>query len=116
MHGHADALDVVAAGRDPLVKATATLGLTLIHLGVMDLLWTSNGGMSRAITLPTDNHGFMVGEVQVTTTDIVGLAAGVVITVVTTASMVPPGRRQNQDPKGEWLVGRVGLELTTGGL
>jgi branched-chain amino acid transport system permease protein len=68
-----------------LVKATATLGLTLILLGVMDLLWTSSGGMSRAITLPTDNHGFMVGEVQVTTTDVIGLAAGIVITVVTTA-------------------------------
>jgi hypothetical protein len=36
--------------------------------------------------------------------------------VVATASMVPPGRPQNQDPKGEQLVGRVGLEYTTGGL
>ena len=35
------------AGRDPLVKATATLGLTLILLGCMDLLWPSSGG-SRA--------------------------------------------------------------------
>jgi branched-chain amino acid transport system permease protein len=72
------------AGRDALVKTTATLGLTLILLGVMDLLWTSNGGASRAITLPTDNHGFMVGQVQVTTTDVIGLAVGVVITVLTT--------------------------------
>jgi branched-chain amino acid transport system permease protein len=72
------------AGRDPLVKMTATLGLTLILLGVMDLLWTSSGGASRAITLPTDNHSFMVGQVQVTTTDVIGLAVGVVITVVTT--------------------------------
>ena len=73
------------AGRDPLVKTTATLGLTLILLGVMDLLWTSNGGASRSITLPTDNHGFMVGQVQVTTTDVIALAIGVVITIVTTA-------------------------------
>ncbi len=72
------------AGRDPLVKTTATLGLTLILLGVMDLLWTSNGGASRSITLPTDNHGFMVGQVQVTTTDVIGLAVGVVITVAST--------------------------------
>ncbi len=72
------------ARRDPLVKTTATLGLTLILLGVMDLLWTSSGGASRAITLPTDNHGFMIGQVQVTTTDVIGLAVGVVITVVTT--------------------------------
>jgi branched-chain amino acid transport system permease protein len=73
------------AGREPLVKATATLGLTLILLGVMDLLWTSTGGESRAITLPTDNHGFTVGQVQVTTTDVIGLAVGIVITVVTAA-------------------------------
>jgi branched-chain amino acid transport system permease protein len=72
------------AGRDPLVKATATLGLTLILLGAMDLLWTSGGGASRAITLPTDNHGFMIGQVQVTTTDVIALAIGVVLTVVTT--------------------------------
>jgi branched-chain amino acid transport system permease protein len=72
------------ADRDPLVKTTATLGLTLILLGAMDLLWTSNGGASRSITLPTDNHGFMVGEIQVTTTDVIALAVGIVITVATT--------------------------------
>jgi branched-chain amino acid transport system permease protein len=72
------------AGRDPLVKTTATLGLTLILLGVMDLLWTSNGGASRSISLPTDNHGFLVGQVQVTTTDVIGVAIGVLITVTTT--------------------------------
>ncbi|HET8978429.1 MAG TPA: branched-chain amino acid ABC transporter permease [Solirubrobacteraceae bacterium] len=72
------------ARRDPLVKTTATLGLTLILLGVMDLLWTSSGGASRSITLPTDNHGFLIGQVQVTTTDVIALAVGVVLTVVTT--------------------------------
>ena len=72
------------ARRDALVKTTATLGLTLILLGAMDLLWTSNGGASRSISLPTDNHGFMVGQIQVTTTDVIALAVGVVITVVTT--------------------------------
>lgn len=73
------------AGRDPLVKTTATLGLTLILLGAMDLLWTSNGGASRSISLPTDNHGFLVGQIQVTTTDVIALAVGVVITITTTA-------------------------------
>ena len=72
------------AGRDALVKTTATLGLTLILLGAMDLLWTSNGGASRSITLPTDSHGFMVGEIQVTTTDVIALAVGIAITVATT--------------------------------
>jgi branched-chain amino acid transport system permease protein len=73
------------SGREPLVKAAATLGLTLILLGVMDLLWTSSGGQSRAITLPTDNSGFTVGQIQVTWTQVIGLAIGIGITVVTGA-------------------------------
>ena len=55
------------AARETVVKATATLGLTLGLLGVMDLLWTSSGGESRSINLPTDNHGFTVGQINVTT-------------------------------------------------
>ncbi|HEX9352641.1 MAG TPA: branched-chain amino acid ABC transporter permease [Streptosporangiaceae bacterium] len=73
------------AKRDPLVKAVATLGLTLVLFGVMDLLWTSSGGQSRAITLPTDNGGFMIGQVQVTWTQVIGLGAGVAIALVTGA-------------------------------
>src|ERR1035437_6470715 len=52
------------AGRDPLVKAAATLGLTLILLGVMDLLWPSSGGASRSLTIPTDNNTFQVGQIS----------------------------------------------------
>jgi branched-chain amino acid transport system permease protein len=73
------------AKRDPLVKAVATLGLTLVLFGLMDLLWTTGGGQSRAITLPTDNGGFAIGQVQVTWTQVVGLGAGIAITVVTAA-------------------------------
>src|SRR5260370_13648583 len=73
------------AKRDPLVKAVATLGLTLILFGVMDLLWTSGGGESRSITLPTDNGGFMIGQVQVNWTQVIGLGAGIAIAVVTGA-------------------------------
>jgi branched-chain amino acid transport system permease protein len=69
------------AKRDPLVKAVATLGLTLVLFGAMDLLWTTSGGQSRAITLPTDNPAFMVGQIQVTWTQVIGLAVGVAITV-----------------------------------
>lgn len=71
------------AHRDPLVKATATLGLTLILLGVMDLLWPSSGGASRAITVPTDNNTFQVGQISVTYTNVIALALGLAITVVT---------------------------------
>jgi branched-chain amino acid transport system permease protein len=73
------------ARRDPLVKAVATLGLTLILFGAMDLLWTTGGGQSRSSTLPTDNGGFMVGQVQVNWTQVIGLGVGVVITVATGA-------------------------------
>jgi branched-chain amino acid transport system permease protein len=71
------------AKRDPLVKATATLGLLLVLFGIMDLLWTTSGGESRAITLPTDNSGFSVAQVQVNWTQVIGLALGIVIAVVT---------------------------------
>jgi branched-chain amino acid transport system permease protein len=73
------------ARRDPLVKAVATLGLTLVLYGVMDLLWTTSGGEARSITLPTDNSGFGVAGIQVNWTQVIGLAAGVVITVATAA-------------------------------
>src|SRR5215475_7430650 len=67
------------AKRPPLVKATATLGLLLVLFGVMDLLWTTNGGAVRSLTLPTDNSGFSIAQVQVTWTQVIGLGAGIVI-------------------------------------
>ncbi len=73
------------ARRDPLVKAVATIGLTLILYGLMDLLWTTSGGQARSITLPTDGSGFSVGQIQVTWTQVIALAAGVVLTVGTGA-------------------------------
>jgi branched-chain amino acid transport system permease protein len=73
------------AGRDPLVKMVATLGLTLILFGAMDLLWTSSGGQARSITLPTDSGGFTVAGIQVTWTQVISIAAGVVLTVGTGA-------------------------------
>jgi branched-chain amino acid transport system permease protein len=73
------------AHRDPLVKATATLGLTLILLGAMDLLWPSSGGASRALTIPTDNNTFQVGQISVTYTNVIALALGLAVTVVTAA-------------------------------
>ncbi len=73
------------AKRGPLVKAVATLGLTLVLFGLMDLLWTTSGGQSRAITLPTDNGGFTVGQIQVNWTQVIGLAVGIAITVSTGA-------------------------------
>ncbi len=73
------------AGRDPLVRAVATLGLTLILFGIMDLVWPPTGGAVRSISLPTDNGGFTVLGLQVTWTQLISLAAGVVLTVGTAA-------------------------------
>jgi len=73
------------AKRDPLVKATATLGLTLILLGVMDLLWTSSGGASRSISFPTDNDTFTLAGILVEWTNVIALVLGLVITVATAA-------------------------------
>ncbi|HJY60829.1 MAG TPA: branched-chain amino acid ABC transporter permease [Streptosporangiaceae bacterium] len=71
------------AKRDPLVKAVATIGLTLILYGLMDLLWTTSGGEARSLTLPSDNSGFSIGQIQVNWTQVIALAAGVVLTVGT---------------------------------
>jgi branched-chain amino acid transport system permease protein len=68
------------AGRDPLVKAVATLGLALILLGVMDLLWPSGASEVRALPLPTDNSGFSVGQIEVTWTQVISVGVGVLIT------------------------------------
>jgi branched-chain amino acid transport system permease protein len=73
------------AKRDALVKATATLGLLLVLFGLMDLLWTTSGGEARAITLPTDNSGFTIAQIQVNWTQVIGLAVGIAITAATGA-------------------------------
>jgi len=71
------------ARRDPLVKAVATLGLTLVLFGAMNLLWPPTGGAVRGITLPTDNGGFTVAGLNVTWTQLIALIAGIVLTVGT---------------------------------
>src|SRR4029077_3519787 len=71
------------AGRDPLVRAVATLGLTLILFGAMELLWPPTSGATRAISLPADNGGFTVAGLNVTWTQVIALGAGVVLTVGT---------------------------------
>jgi branched-chain amino acid transport system permease protein len=73
------------AARDPLVRAVATLGLTLILFGAMDLLWTTSGGAVRSLPLPTDSSGFSISQIQVTWTEVISIAAGVALTVGTAA-------------------------------
>jgi branched-chain amino acid transport system permease protein len=73
------------ANRDPLVKAVATIGLTLVLYGVMDLLWTTSGGQARSLALPTDSSGFAVGQITVTDTQVIALVAGITLTAATAA-------------------------------
>jgi len=73
------------AKRDPLVKATATLGLLLVLFGAMDLMWTTSGGAVRSLTFPTDGHGFGIGQITITWTQVIGLGTGVAITAGTAA-------------------------------
>jgi branched-chain amino acid transport system permease protein len=70
------------ASRDPLVKATATLGLALILLGTMSWIWSDK---ARSMILPTSNEHFMVSDVLVNYTQVIGFAFGVVVTVGTAA-------------------------------
>jgi branched-chain amino acid transport system permease protein len=68
------------AGRDPLVKATATLGLALILLGAMSWIWSDK---ARSMILPTSTENFQVGDVLVNYTQVLGLAFGVVVAIGT---------------------------------
>ena len=70
------------AARDPLVKATATLGLALILLGAMSWIWSDK---ARSMILPTSNENFMVSDVLVTYTQVIGFTFGVVVTLGTAA-------------------------------
>src|SRR4051812_16323774 len=73
------------AARDSLVKATATLGLALILLGAMSWIWSDK---ARSMTLPTSNFAYQIGTVQINWTQIIALAFGVVVTLVTAAFLV----------------------------
>lgn len=75
------------ARRDPLVKATGTLGLTLILLGLMDYFW--DPVTTRTNPLPTSgpDYTYHVGfaGVDVTMTQIIALAFGVLVTILVSA-------------------------------
>ena len=59
-------------------KPTATLGLALILLGTMSWIWSDK---ARSMILPTSTENFMVSDVLVNYTQVIGLAFGVVVTI-----------------------------------
>lgn len=68
------------ANRDPLVKATATLGFLLILLGIMQWVW---GRDPHSITLPTSKWNYQIGDVRVSWTQIIGLGFPILVTAGT---------------------------------
>ena len=70
------------AGRDPLVKAAATLGLALILLGAMSWIWSDK---ARSMVLPTTRWSYEVGDVRINWTQIIALALGILVTLATAA-------------------------------
>jgi branched-chain amino acid transport system permease protein len=66
------------AARDPLVKATASIGLLLILLGVM--LWVWPPSTTRNYTLPTRLWQYQLGDVRINWTQILGVAFPIVVT------------------------------------
>jgi branched-chain amino acid transport system permease protein len=68
------------AGRDPLVKAVATLGLLLVLLGLMQWVW---GRDAHSITLPTSRWNYSIGDVRVSWTQIIGVAFPIIVTAGT---------------------------------
>ncbi|HEY7223623.1 MAG TPA: branched-chain amino acid ABC transporter permease [Micromonosporaceae bacterium] len=68
------------AGRDPLVKSAATLGLALILLGAMSWIWSDK---ARSMRLLTSQWRYKVLGTQINWTQIIALALGVFVTVAT---------------------------------
>src|SRR5215207_10802611 len=65
------------AEREAVVKATASLGLALAILGVLNWYWTDD---TRTLSLPTDTSGFDIGDVHVSATQLLALALAMAIT------------------------------------
>jgi branched-chain amino acid transport system permease protein len=65
------------AARDPLVKATATLGFLLILLGTMQWVW---GPDPHGITLPTSRWNYEIAGARVSGTQIIGVVFAIVVT------------------------------------
>jgi branched-chain amino acid transport system permease protein len=68
------------AARDPLVKATATLGFLLILVGTMQWVYGRN---AHSITLPTTKWNYQLGSVRISWTQIIGVAFPIIVTIGT---------------------------------
>ncbi len=69
------------ANRDPLVKASATLGFALILLGFMQWRWTAD---VRSLSLPTTDWQYTNGWLRINGTQAIGMIFPIVVAVATT--------------------------------
>ena len=69
------------AAREPLIKATATIGLTLILLGLMQRYWEQ--ALVRTIQLPTSTVSYTVLDVRLSRTHLIGMLFPIVVGVGT---------------------------------
>jgi branched-chain amino acid transport system permease protein len=69
------------AAREPLIKAVATIGLTLILLGLMQRFWEP--AVVRTIRLPTTEVSYTVFDARLSRTHIIGIVVPIVIAVST---------------------------------
>ena len=68
------------ADRDPLVKASASLGFALILLGFMQWRWTAD---VRSLTLPTNDWQYTKGWLRINWTQAIGIIFPVALTAAT---------------------------------
>lgn len=72
------------ADRDPLVKASASLGFALILLGFMQWYWTTE---VRTMALPTTNWQYVAGWFKINWTQGLGMLFPIVVAVLTTLAL-----------------------------
>jgi branched-chain amino acid transport system permease protein len=100
------------AAREPLIKATATIGLALILLGLMQRYWEQ--ATVRTIRLPTTEVSYTVLDVRLSRTHLIGMAFPIVVGVGTaiylrtarsppcSASPSAESRRPPGSARGSW--------------
>jgi branched-chain amino acid transport system permease protein len=69
------------SAREPVVRATATLGPALALLGLANWYWNDK---ARTLRLPTDLSGFEVAGVRVSLTQVLALLLAVAVTALAT--------------------------------
>ena len=73
------------AGREPVIKATATIGFTLILLGLMQRYWEP--ALVRTIRLPTSATTYSVLGARLSQTHLIGIVFPIIVTIVTAVAL-----------------------------